>query len=185
MAAPTIKKETIQITLEKGNGTILISRPDSTAKSIGVIYQFTYIGDATMDLMQALAAARRQLTTQMAANAAKPATPTAKPAATSAEQADANDEATEGDEPDESEQADEPGADETVEPSEEDEATPEPGIEWKFGEGEGFDELADNDRNSRDRIVTDDPASAPPELEPITIDDQVGDGDDIQALLLF
>ena len=176
MAAPTIKKETIQITLEKGSGTILISRPDSTAKSIGVIYQFTYIGDATMDLMQALAAARRQLTTQMAANAAKPATPTAKPAATSAEQADANDEATEGDEP---------SADETVEPSDEDEATPEPGTEWKFGEGEGFDELADSDRNSRARIVTDDPASAPPELEPITIDDQVGDGDDIQALLLF
>ena len=180
MAAPTIKKETIQITLEKGNGTILISRPDNTAKSIGVIYQFTYIGDATMDLMQALAAARRQLTTQMAANAAKPATPTAKPAAkpaaTSAEQADANDEATEGDEP---------GADETVEPSDEDEATPEPGTEWKFGEGQGFDELADNDRNSRARIVTDDPASAPPELEPIIIDDQVGDGDDIQALLLF
>ena len=180
MAAPTIKKETIQITLEKGNGTILISRPDSTAKSIGVIYQFTYIGDATMDLMQALAAARRQLTTQMAANAAKPATPTAKPAAkpaaTSAEQADANDEATEGDEP---------SADETVEPSDEDEATPEPGTKWKFGEGEGFDELADSDRNSRARIVTDDPASAPPELEPITIDDQVDGGDDIQALLLF
>ena len=184
MAAPTIKKETIQITLEKGNGTILISRPDSTAKSIGVIYQFTYIGDATMDLMQALAAARRQLTTQMAANAAKPATPTAKPAATSAEQADANDEATEGDEP---------SADETVEPSDEDEATPEPGTEWKFGEGEGFDELADSDRNSRARIVTDDPASAPhfdelsapPELEPIIIDDQVDGGDDIQALLLF
>ena len=48
MAAPTIKKETIQITLEKGNGTILISRPDSTAKSIGVIYQFTYIGDCLL-----------------------------------------------------------------------------------------------------------------------------------------
>ena len=173
MAAPTIKKETIQITLEKGNGTILISRPDNTAKSIGVIYQFTYIGDATMDLMQALAAARRQLTTQMAANAAKPATPTTKPAATSAEQADASAEATEGDEPDESEQADEPGADETVEQAGDDATSTEPDDEpTDPASAPHFDEL-----------------SAPPELEPITTDDQADDDltdvGDMQALLLF
>ena len=37
----TLKKETIQITLEKGSGTILVTRPDNTGKTIGLIHQFT------------------------------------------------------------------------------------------------------------------------------------------------
>ena len=153
MATPTLKKETIQITLEKGSGTILVSRPDNTAKSIGLIHQFTYTGDATMDMMQALTAARRQLTSQMAdaakAAAAKPTGNAAKLASAepAVADADADDEQTDADA-----DASEPVDATSAEPSEEDEATPEPGTDWKYD----VDELADSEHYSRARIVTDD-----------------------------
>jgi len=162
MATPTIKKETIQIALEKGAGTILVSRPDNTGKTIGLVHQFTYTGDAAMDLMHALATARRQLTAQMIA-AAKPATATAKPAATAtdaepnADETDAND-----DEPTDAEPTgDEPAGDET--------------------------DANDDEPTDAEPAGDDDPASAPPELKPITTDDQADDDltdvGDIQALL--
>lgn len=176
----TLKKETIQITLEKGSGTILVTRPDNTGKTIGLIHQFTYTGDATMDMMQALTAARRQLTAQMAAAAAKPAPPATKPAATGAkpsagaeptdedDQGDANDEATEGDEA-------------TAEQTDGDATSAEPDDEpTDPASAPHFDELS---------TPHFDELSAPPELEPITTDDQAGDDltdvGDIQALLLF
>ena len=202
MATPTLKKETIQITLEKGSGTILVTRPDNTGKSIGLIHQFTYTGDATMDMMQALTAARRQLTSQMAdaakAAAAKPTGNAAKLASAEPAVADADDEQADAD-------ATEPVDATSAEPSEEDEATPEPGTDWKYD----VDELADSEHYSRARIVTDDdpagdltaklgkaaltnpdsdPASAPPEMETITDDqteDDLTDVGDIQELLLF
>ena len=168
----TLKKETIQITLEKGSGTILVTRPDNTGKTIGLIHQFTYTGDATMDMMQALTAARRQLTSQMAdaakAAAAKPTGNAAKLASAEPAVADADDEQADAD-------ASEPVDATSAEPTEEDEATPEPGTEWKYDDG--VDALADSD-----------PASAPPELETITDDqaeDNLTDVGDIQELLLF
>ena len=168
----TLKKETIQITLEKGSGTILVTRPDNTGKSIGLIHQFTYTGDATMDMMQALTAARRQLTSQMAdaakAAAAKPTGNAAKLASAEPAVADADDEQADAD-------ATEPVDATSAEPSEEDEATPEPGTDWKYDDG--VDALADSD-----------PASAPPEMETITDDqaeDDLTDVGDIQELLLF
>lgn len=165
----TLKKETIQITLEKGSGTILVTRPDNTGKTIGLIHQFTYTGDATMDMMQALTAARRQLTSQMAdaakAAAAKPTGNAAKLASAEPAVADADDEQADTD-------ATEPTNATGAEPSEEDEATPEPDTEWKYDNG-----VADSD-----------PASTPPELETITVDqaeDDLTDVGDIQELLLF
>ena len=177
----TLKKETIQITLEKGSGTILVTRPDNTGKSIGLIHQFTYTGDATMDMMQALTAARRQLTSQMAdaakAAAAKPTGNAAKLASAEPAVADADDEQTDADaDADASEPVDATSA----EPSEEDEATPEPGTEWKYGEG-----MADDDPASAPHF---DKLSAPPEMETITDDqteDDLTDVGDIQELLLF
>ena len=133
--APTLKKETISIVLEKGDGKILVSRPNSTGSTSGLIHQFTYNGNAAMALMEALASARRKLDEQMAAAATKPA---ATPAATGeADGADGAEPTDEADPTDEAEPTDEPAS----------------------------DELAD-----------DDPASAPPALQPIT-DDQ--DGDDL------
>ena len=170
----TLKKETIQITLEKGSGTILVTRPDNTGKSIGLIHQFTYTGDATMDMMHALTAARRQLTAQITdaakAAAAKPTGNAAKLASAEPAVSDADDEQTDADA-----DASEPVAATSAEPTEEDEATPEPGTEWKYDDG--VDALADSD-----------PASAPPEMEAITDDqteDDLTDVGDIQELLLF
>ena len=174
--APTLKKETISIVLEKGDGKILVSRPNSTGSTSGLIHQFTYNGNAAMALMEALAAARRKQDEQMAAAATKPA---ATPAATG-----------EADDADGAEPTDEAEPTDGAEPTDTDGAEPTDGAntEWKYDDD--VDELADSDHNSRARIVADDdPASAPPALQPIT-DDQDGDdltdaGDDIQALLLF
>ena len=181
----TLKKETIQITLEKGSGTILVTRPDNTGKSIGLIHQFTYTGDAAMDLMQALATARRQLTSQMAdaakaAAATKPTGNAAKLASAEPAVADADDEQTDADaDADASEPVDATSA----EPTEEDEATPEPGTEWKYDDG--VDALADSDPASAPHF---DKLSTPPEMEAITDDqaeDDLTDVDDVQELLLF
>ena len=182
----TLKKETIQITLEKGSGTILVTRPDNTGKTIGLIHQFTYTGDATMDMMQALATARRQLTTQMAdaakAAAAKPTGNAAKLASAepAVADADADDEQTDADA---DADASEPVDATSTEPSEEDEATPEPGTDWKYDDG--VDALADSDPASAPHF---DKLSTPPELETITDDqaeDNLTDVGDIQELLLF
>ena len=180
----TLKKETIQITLEKGSGTILVTRPDNTGKSIGLIHQFTYTGDATMDMMQALNAARRQLTAQIA-DAAKAAT--AKPTGNAAKLASAEPAVADADADDEQTDADadasEPVDATSAEPTEEDEATPEPGTEWKYDDG--VDALADSDPASAPHF---DKLSAPPEMEAITDDqaeDDLTDVDDVQELLLF
>lgn len=168
MATPTLKKETIQIVLEKGNGTILVSRSSNTNpnNTIGVIHTFTYTGNAAMALVEALAAARRKLDEQITATAAKPAAKSAAPA-TTAEPAGDDYEPTDA-EPagDDDEPTDAEPAGDDDEPTDDE---PAPDTNDDPAGAPHFDEL-----------------SAPPELEPITIDDPAGDDpadDDFQALL--
>ena len=120
MATPTIKKETITIQLEKGKGTILVSRPNKTNpnNTDGLIHQFTYAGNAGLELVEAIAAARRKLEEQIAT--AKPANGATTPAATTEPTAD--EPATE--EPDEPAD-DEPATDEPDEPATDDQGDPD------------------------------------------------------------
>jgi hypothetical protein len=75
-AVPNIKQESITISMEDGKGTIQVCRPQNKNKykKSGVLAEFTYTGNGSMAIMDALAAARRKLEETIATADAKAGT---------------------------------------------------------------------------------------------------------------
>lgn len=67
---PTIKQETITITLADGKGTILIARKGKDYKTVGVLGEFTYTANGIMQILDAIAATRLAVVAQIDAAAA-------------------------------------------------------------------------------------------------------------------